>query len=143
MTSLSFLKEHAPKILSGEKQHTIRAMRKHPIKANDPLELFTGLRTNKTVRLMNTHCTLAQTISIYSISQDQIFYDEDFRGFAPGDMCVELAGDRLSSSGIHALALADGFKNSDAFFCFFLTNDHWIERGNIGQLIHWAFPPSR
>lgn len=140
MTSLSFLQEHAPKILSGEKQHTIRAQRKKPIKPGEPLELFTGLRTSNVVGLMHTHCTMVQPISIYSLCSMSDFLQGKC---GADDLVVELNGGKLLQHEVYSLALEDGFTSIDRFFHFFLTNDRWTERGNIGQLIHWAFPPSR
>jgi len=143
MTSLNFQQQHGQLILRGDKTHTIRAQRKRPIRPDEPLELFTGLRTCSVVRLFDTHCTKVEPIAIYTLSMDQFLYGDDCRKYCPGDNIVELSGEKLLPHRVRELALADGFESVYEFFRFFLTNDHWQDRGNMGQLIHWAFPPTR
>lgn len=64
MPSLNFQKQFAPLVESGDKPHTIRAKRKHPIKQGDTLYLYTGLRTKKARRLKVAKCTAVLPISI-------------------------------------------------------------------------------
>lgn len=51
MPALNFKKQFAPKVESGEKRQTIRAIRKTPFKEGDILYLYTGMRTRSCRKL--------------------------------------------------------------------------------------------
>jgi hypothetical protein len=54
MTTFSFKPEFVPKILSGEKQSTIRSTKRCGV--GDKMQLYTGLRTKKCKKLMEVIC---------------------------------------------------------------------------------------
>lgn len=51
MPALNFKKQFAPKVESGAKRQTIRAIRKTPFKTGDILYLYTGMRTRSCRKL--------------------------------------------------------------------------------------------
>src|ERR1700676_3802197 len=60
----NFQKRFAPHILSGEKRHTIRALRKRPDKPGNTLHLYTGLRHPGARLLARVQCTAVAEIEI-------------------------------------------------------------------------------
>lgn len=60
----NFQNRFVPKILAGEKTHTIRALRAHPDKPGNTLHLYTGLRTKKAQLLMRVLCAKIEQIDI-------------------------------------------------------------------------------
>ena len=60
----NFQSRFVPKVLAGEKTHTIRAARANPDKPGNTLHLYTGLRHKGTRLLMRTTCTKAEQIEI-------------------------------------------------------------------------------
>lgn len=89
MPSLNFDLRFGCKVERGSKLHSIRAKRKHPIKVNDPLYLFTGLRTGNCQRLMNTTCSRIRPIHFTAegaMRLDGVFVDpEDAERIARND----------------------------------------------------------
>jgi hypothetical protein len=117
MPSLNFQKQFVPKILSGDKRQTIRAKRKHPIKVNDKLYLFTGLRTKNCQRLFDTVCREIKDIEIQK------------------DGIIWLDNDKLSNyEDLNELAQSDGFKNWWEMIDWF-KKIHGLPF--YGQLIRW------
>lgn len=114
------------KVIDGTKPHTIRALRKMPIKIGDDLSHFTGMRTKACRRLRpNTNCTAAVRISIFSCRERVIL--------GPGSRFYPWGS--LGKSQILDLALRDGFGNDYDFFRFFEApagDTEWR-----GQLIEW------
>jgi len=116
MAALNFLKKYAPAVEAGTKRQTIRAQRKRPIRVNDKLFLYTGMR--------NSNCRkLAETIAQ---SVEHIVIDTDG---------VVVGSDPLTTREIFELAQADGFKNKDDFMRYFRHSDQGLPF--IGQLIKW------
>lgn len=119
MPSLNFKPQFAGAVLSGRKTQTIRAARKHPIKADDQLYLYTGMRTKQCRRLRVTQCTKVPPI--------RIFADE----LLPS---IVLGGLALSFNQMERLAKKDGFFMSADLFQFFRETHG---KSFSGQLIEW------
>jgi uncharacterized protein YqfB (UPF0267 family) len=103
-------------VLSGRKNHTIRAHRKHPDKPGDTMHLYTGLRTKKARLLMRRPCVKVEEILIEEICSTQIYVD----------------GVELDLAERNRLARADGFDS------FEQMKEFWKGRLPFkGQIIHW------
>lgn len=119
MPALNFKKQFQSAVLTGRKAQTIRATRKHPIKAGDKLYLYTGMRTKDCLRLRVTPCTKVTPIKIVP---DEVLPS------------VILGGRTLSFHEQQELAKKDGFFMAEDFFRFFReTHGERFE----GQLIEW------
>lgn len=103
-------------ILCGDKCHTIR-MRKKPPKIGETLFLWWMPRTSQRRLLGISTCTRV----------DQITLNPDKKS------CL-INGIPLDTRKIKALALADGFSSSQAFWIYFSKRE---ERPLQGFLIHW------
>jgi hypothetical protein len=120
MPLLGFQKQFVPKVLSGEKRHTIRKRRKHPIKIGDVLYLYFGLRTKHSQKLREEICTnvIPMTIRIDGV----------------------LVGDEwISAQKIDEFARSDGFEDGTAFFAFW-RKEHGLSIDNPlddFDLIQW------
>jgi hypothetical protein len=114
----NFQRRFAPKILSGEKRHTIRAKRKRETKPGELCHLYTGLRQKGAQLLMRSPCTRVQDIEI------------------DVDSSISIDGVLLSIDENEALARADGFRD------FLEMQEFWDGRRPFrGDIIHWKFPP--
>jgi hypothetical protein len=123
MALYNFQKRFAPKILSGEKRHTIRATRKRATKPGEMLHLYTGLRQKGARLLMRVKCTRVQEIEIKL-------------GLVPAYTQVWIDGVQLSADEFELLAQCDGFSSQWEMLRF------WDGRLPFrGQIIHWKFPP--
>jgi len=115
----NFQERFVPKILSGEKTHTIRACRKHPDGRGDTLHLYQGLRHKGAKLLMRVTCTARQNILI-----------------TPGGV-VRIDGEYLADDECEALARRDGFDSFASMLEF------WREPKNRlpfkGHILHWRF----
>jgi uncharacterized protein YqfB (UPF0267 family) len=119
MPALNFKKQFMPAVLDGRKTQTIRATRKHPIKAGDMLYLYTGMRTKQCLRLRVTKCTKVTPIRIVTSACSGL---------------VQLDGEWLTPDEIKRLAKNDGFQDGSEFLDFFADN----HGPNFeGQLIEW------
>lgn len=121
---LNFQGQFAPKVESGVKPHTIRALRadgRDPL-PGDTLHLYYGLRT-KGVRLLRREvCEYAHDIMIQPSAGNQHH--------------VLLVGHPLDQAGIEQLARFDGFNSADEFVRYF-EKAHGLPF--TGLLIGW-FP---
>ena len=122
MALLNFKKRFVPLIEAGTKQHTIRALRKHPIKVGETLHLYTGLRQKGARLLGRFPCVRVQTVNVCS-------------GRLPDGPAVRVFIDSvcLSPDETEAFLKRDGFPggSKEAF-------EFWQERLPFsGQLIHW------
>jgi hypothetical protein len=120
----NFREQFTPKILSGEKQHTIRKIRAVPDKPGNTLHLYTGLRRKGARLLMRVKCTRVEEIEI----RDGIFGDENHAS-------ISIDGVKLDRSEREALARRDGFPDLETMIQF------W--RGRLpfrGHIIHWRKP---
>lgn len=114
----NFQSRFVPKILAGEKTHTIRAVRAHPDKPGNLLHLYTGLRTKKAKLLMRVLCVKVEEVHIRLVN-----------GWDAG-IGVDLID--LNDSECEALARRDGFQN------FAEMMEFWKERLPFrGHIIHW------
>ena len=118
MVAYNFQSQFAPLVESGAKTQTIRAVgnRRHAV-AGNTLQLYTGMRTKSCRLLLRAPCLSVQKIEITL-------------GGA-----VYLDGDWLHPCHRYPLAVADGFKNEDEFYEFFLKKAAFE-----GVLIKWQFP---
>jgi hypothetical protein len=116
----NFQRRFVAKILSGEKRHTIRAIRAYPDKPGNILHLYSGLRTKKAELLMRVPCVKVEEIRIDSRSGD------------PAHCRLEIDGQFLDRSEKEALARRDGFSN------FAEMIEFWDGRLPFrGHVIHW------
>lgn len=123
----NFQSRFVPKILSGEKTHTIRTIRANPDKPGNTLHLYTGLRHKGARLLMRVLCTRIQEIEI---KQNLIADPES------GDRwllnLVFIDGERISLDESEQLARRDGFANFAEMMQF------WDGRLPFrGHIIHW------
>lgn len=127
MPQLNFSPQFAPLVESGTKRQTIRAMRKNPIRLDDTLHLFTGLRTKQARRLLPPQkCTAALLIGIrWKPVKNSKYQSLEIRLQHKG---------KLNASEVWELMKADGFFSREEFAAWFLpkgTNEF------KGQLIKW------
>lgn len=115
----NFKAQFVPHILSGEKQHTIRATRAHGDKPGSTMHLYTGLRQKGARLLARVPCVKVEEIRI---EQQRI-----------GDWPeIYIDGARLSGDERIALASKDGFPD------FRTMVEFW--KGRIpfaGHIYHW------
>ena len=120
MPALNFQRRFAPLIKSGEKRQTIRAPRKHPVKAGQTLHLFTGMRQKGCEQLGKSICTSAREIILSSFGDDRR---------------VGLLDPYLHCVDGEEIAKADGFQSEKEMF-------DWFEKVHglpfKGSLIKWG-----
>jgi len=113
----NFQRRFVPKILSGEKTHTIRGRRANPDKPGNLMHLYTGLRQKGAELLMRVPCLRVEEIEISPL------------------MYVSIDGHGLSADEEEELARRDGFANFAEMMQF------WAGRLPFrGHIIHWQFP---
>lgn len=118
MPLLNFQSRFVDDIRLGRKLHTIRARRKHPIKAGDSLYLYCGARTARCFKILPepVKCSRVESIEINAKTTGM----------------VTLAGVPLTYDEREQLAVADGFRNWDEMLAF------WDGRLPFeGNIIHW------
>ena len=121
MPALNFQTRFAPKILSGEKPFTLRALRKdgRDPQAGQPLYLFTAMRTKQCKKFAEHPCRFAVTICL------------GWKLVAIPPFAPLIAADKLE-----LFSRLDGFENYEAFCRF-----HGITKGCTGKhmrLIAWV-----
>jgi hypothetical protein len=122
----NFREQFTAKILSGEKQHTIRLIRAVPDKPGSTLHLYTGLRRKGARLLMRVPCTRVETIEIDACGHE-----------CNCDPFVAIGGVELDASERESLARADGFPD------FATMLEFWAGRLPFkGHIIHWQFSKS-
>lgn len=114
MPALSYQKQFAPLVESGQKRQTIRARRKRPFKRGDRLYHYTGMRTKSCRKLGESLCTLAVDIVINEMG---VRFEEHVSGPDRAD-----------------IARADGFANFNELLTWF-NKTHGLPFE--GQLIRW------
>jgi hypothetical protein len=120
----NFQERFVPKILSGEKQHTIRAVRANPDKPGNTLHLYTGLRQKGARLLMRVPCIAVEEIEIDACGHE-----------CNCDPLVVIDGTELDEKEMEALAVRDGFDNFAEMMKF------WDGRLPFrGHIIHWRKP---
>lgn len=124
----NFQRRFVPKILSGEKTHTIRAERAHPDKPGNTLHLYTGLRTKKARLLMRVPCMKVEGIEIRS---DVAVVDPP-SGDVYSLIRVFIGGEQLAWDECDSFARRDGFSDFADMMAFW--NGRLPFRGHI---IHW------
>lgn len=117
----NFQERFVPFILSGEKTHTIRAIRATPDKVGNTLHLYTGLRRKGARLLMRVPCVKIEEIEI----KNGAFGDENHAS-------VIIDGVSLDRGEREALAIRDGFINFEEMINF------WAGRLPFnGHIVHW------
>jgi hypothetical protein len=110
MPTLMFQDRFAPKVESGEKRHTIRPPRKHPIKAGDILYLkaWTGLPYRSKTRALRKPviCLLVRKVSIGIDGKSRSY--------------LALGGRRLSRGAWDDMARLDGFSGYREMLIWFI-----------------------
>lgn len=129
MPALGYKARFAAMVASGEKPHTIRSPRAHPIKVGDVLQHYTGMRTKQCRRLCEpTVCTAVTGITIFASHRVVILAAGSQR--YPREISVA-----LDCHTTEALAKADGFADAAEFFAWFgETHGPVFE----GFLIEWG-----
>jgi hypothetical protein len=122
----NFKARFVPMIISGDKTHTIRALRAHPDKPGNTLHLYTGLRTKKAKLLMRVPCVRVEQIEIEESNGSM------WGKGARGTCSITIDGQLLSPSEAQALARRDGFRDFAEMMQF------WDGRRPFkGHIIHW------
>lgn len=127
MPALNFQKQFAAKVEDGSKPHTIRADRKHPIKAGDTLYLYTGMRSLACRPLRAPEiCNAVVRITIDTDRCEVLL--------GKGSTIHRCGGGLLTPAEIERLAKLDGFDDVNAFFKWFRDIHGATFRGT---LIEW------
>ena len=119
MPALNFMKHLAPLVEQGVKTHTVRKCRKVPIEVGDRLALFTGMRSPRCRRLLETTCSRVQQIALCE----------------NGLLIID--GRALSNKMADRFARADGLE-SYAELRRFIAGNYGIPFD--GVIIHWPAP---
>lgn len=122
MPAYNFQPQFVPMILDGSKRQTIRRRRKHPTKAGDILQLYTGQRTKKCELIATRLCTAIKPVQIN-----------------PAWVIMKLDGRVLSSTEEIAFARLDGFRNAYEFYAFFERYSEEILKNEL-EVIYWRTP---
>ena len=126
MPALSFMKQFVNKILSGEKIHTIRRQRKYPIKLNDRLVLYTGMR-------IKNKCTyIAEKTALYVANFEFDLIKVNQTNLKRGR--IKINNKIMKGWSLLQLAKNDGFDNFQDFKNFFIKSGLPF----IGQIIGWS-----
>jgi hypothetical protein len=123
MAILNFKKRFAPKVKSGKKRQTIRAFRKYPIKVDERLYLYTGLRTKSTQKLREVTCISVEHIEIR-------FYARRLPVVIISNCAI------WEPNGLNEFAKADGFQDWLDFQNFWFQ-EHGPLKVFKGTLIKW------
>lgn len=130
----NFKEQFVPFILSGEKTHTIRAVRRHPDKPGNTLYLYTGLRTKRAKLLMRVDCVKVEDIEIRQRIEDfanpYTGYHEHVEWFV-----VRVNDDELTGDEREQLARRDGFSSFAKMMKFWTVPKNRLPF--IGNIIHW------
>lgn len=136
MTVLTFMDQFHDHVRSGRKPHTIRPVRKRPIKGGDPLRLrgWSGRPyRSPQFALKNTTCAYVVPVEMYYLP----------------DMSIEViaGGWALDDAELEGLAMADGFDGThtmtpwEVMDLWFRSNHaKSLEAGFRGILIGWDTP---
>ena len=117
----NFQSRFVPKILSGEKTHTIRGVRANPDKPGNLLHLYTGLRHKGAKLLMRVPCIAVEEIEIDACGHE-----------CNCDPLLVVDGVELDATERDALARRDGFGDFNEMLNF------WAGRLPFkGHIIHW------
>lgn len=117
----NFKSQFVPKILAGEKTHTIRAVRANPDKPGNTLHLYTGLRHKGAQLLMRAQCTKVELIEILPETLTRA-------------AAIRIDGITLFNDEREQLASRDGFQNFNEMMKF------WDGRLPFtGHIIHWRY----
>jgi hypothetical protein len=123
MPAYNFQRQFIAPILRGDKPHTIRHRRMHPVKPGDTIMMFTGLRTKHCTRFGTAPCVKVEPIIIYPWKMEVLIADhQGVFGW-------------MREDEINALARRDGFTGASAFFAFF--KQYGLEMLSAFEIIWW------
>jgi len=121
-------------ILSGDKTHTIRAIRAHPDKPGDTLHLYTGLRTKKAKLLLRVPCVKIEDIEIRHRVEEFANPDTGYLEHVEWDV-IKIDDQELYADEREQFARRDGFRNFAEMMKFWTTPKNRLPfHGNV---IHW------
>lgn len=129
MALYNFQKRFAPKILSGQKRHTIRAKRNRRTRPGETCHLYIGLRSKGAQLLMRSSCVRVEDIRI--VGGIVSFKPLRIRPFR-----IYIDGVELSTDESDRLARTDGFNSLGDMAHFWKGRTPFV-----GDIIHWKFPP--
>lgn len=116
MKTLNYQARFADQVKDETKRQTIRRLRKNRFVVGDDLRHYTGQRTKKCIKLLDSVCTQVQQITIAR------------------DGVVTVAGEALNANQAFELAKADGFGRYGAMLS-------WIDKTHglpfEGQIVNW------
>jgi hypothetical protein len=135
------------KILSGEKQQTIRPIRKRPIKPGDKIYLYTGMRHKNCRKLGEAFCDRIQLVSL------TIFSKQTCHSTGQISICKENSESGITITRwtraytreqIDRIVKDDGFKNDQEFIDFFDNSYNLINyKPKLFNIIKWRdFKPA-
>jgi hypothetical protein len=106
-------------VADGSKHFTIRQLRKNPIKKEEPLQLYTGLRTKQARKLRDTICKNVWDIKIENKKNEFLFW---------------LDNEHLSSKEVKDISKKIGFESVEKWLDYFKEKYKFPFKG---QLIEW------
>ncbi len=133
MPAYSFKLRFVPKIVSGEKTHTIRSKRKQRPQPGQCFHGYYAMRTKQCRKLIESDITKVGDIWIVDSGHR-------FHGLMNGVMDgifpqIEIDGTKLAHDEMEALAVRDGFESLQDMASF------WdLSKNFHGDIIHWRFP---
>ena len=139
MPALNFQPQFAPLIAERRKPHSIRAMRLRPILTDDPIYLYTGMRT-KACRLIGTaRCAgiLKLEIDVDDRQIRVIGVDWGQQPYARAIPNPYPLG-KLDRTQEANLIYDDGFDSADDFYAFFRRSPATKQGTFEGHLIIWG-----
>lgn len=116
MKTLNYQEQFAEQVKNGSKRQTIRNLRKNPFVIGDKLRHYTGQRTKKCRRLLDSVCTNARGILIAE------------------SRAIHIDGKSLTATQSHTLAVADGFRGVNHMINWF-EDVHGLPF--VGQVVNW------
>jgi hypothetical protein len=127
----SFRKRFSPYVEDGSKQHTVRALRKHPDKPGNTCYLYEALKTKFTRHLLNAPCLGVEDIEIL-----------------PHADYIAISQAKLSASEMDSFAWRDGFRPlpdkpdgawEDMRQYWEKMHPDSVHTLFIGHLTHWSY----
>ena len=120
MVALNFQERFGDDVESGRKPHTVRLVRKHPIKVGDKLQLYVGMRTKRCRKLADAVCVKIEPIYVNRAND--------------GRLLVKISDQYLSIIDQDSFAVRDGFYDMRGMVTW-LDKTHGLPFR--GVVIHW------
>ena len=126
------------KILSGEKDRTIRKLRKYPIKINDRLYLYWHLRQRDCEKLGESNCIECPYITVV-FEESYLDSGEPIWRVDRHDTPSTFSGLTLSDHVVLGLARHDGFPDSLSMMrTLARLHPHDLTGNTVFQMIRWG-----